>query len=286
MSGMYGADVAQLRSLAAQFDSKANELDAHRMTVGNAIRISAWIGPVAVRFRAQWDSQYSRQVQDAATRLHKAATDLRRNADEQEGASAVGGGSGGGSGGGGYSGGGSGDAPSVDRNDPWYVRLADHMLPTLESSYDLLTKTDGAMDLADHFIDWAKGTHLVEKGFKKLAILTSGYELFRDAPQTWEDIQSGNIWRFTKAIFRTGYTAAKVIPIVGLADTAASVGVDLGKGIMDTFLGPGASDRAFNDVGQQIDSVGNAINDAGAKAGKSVADGISNGIRWVKGLFS
>ncbi|MBS1907166.1 MAG: hypothetical protein JST33_11500 [Actinobacteria bacterium] len=89
--GMYGADVAQLRSLAAQFDSQASQLDAHRMTVGNAIRISAWMGPVAVRFRAQWDSDYSRRVHGAAGRLRAAAIDLRRNADEQDRASAVGG---------------------------------------------------------------------------------------------------------------------------------------------------------------------------------------------------
>ncbi len=74
--------------------------------------------------------------------------------------------------------------------------------------------------------------------------------------------------------------------MVGLVDTAANVGIDVGKGIMDTFLGPGASDRAFNDVGRQIDGVGNAINDAGAKAGKAVADSISSGVRWLKGLFS
>ncbi|MGN8025477.1 hypothetical protein [Microbacterium sp. 22242] len=94
--GTYGADVAQLRSLAAQFDRQASQLDAHRMTVGNAIRISAWMGPVAVRFRAQWDSDYSRRVHGAAGRLRAAAIDLRRNADEQDRASAVGGGAAGG----------------------------------------------------------------------------------------------------------------------------------------------------------------------------------------------
>lgn len=89
---MYGADVAQLRTLAQQFDRQAQQLDAHRMTVGNAIQISAWRGPVAVRFRHQWDSDYSRRVHGAAQRLRTAAIDLRRNADEQDRASAAGGG--------------------------------------------------------------------------------------------------------------------------------------------------------------------------------------------------
>lgn len=90
MTGMYGADVAQLRTLAQQFDRKAQQLDANRMTVGNAIQISAWFGPFSVRFRHQWDSNYSRRVHDAAERLRHAANDLRRNADEQDRASTAG----------------------------------------------------------------------------------------------------------------------------------------------------------------------------------------------------
>ncbi|GGH42225.1 hypothetical protein [Microbacterium album] len=89
MSGMYGADVAQLRQLAGHFSSAADRLDADRMTVGNAIRIQAWFGPVAVRFRAQWDSEHSVKLKVAAARLRDAAAALRRNADEQERASAV-----------------------------------------------------------------------------------------------------------------------------------------------------------------------------------------------------
>ena len=94
MAGMYGADVAQLRTLAEQFDRLAGQLDADRMSVGNAIQVSAWVGPVAVRFRHQWESQHSRQVSDAAARLRDAAKTLRKNADEQERASAVDSGSG------------------------------------------------------------------------------------------------------------------------------------------------------------------------------------------------
>ncbi|BDZ39627.1 hypothetical protein [Microbacterium suwonense] len=92
MSGMYGADVAQLRQLASRFDRHAQQLDADRMTVGNAIRISAWIGPFATTFRLQWDSEHSRRVHDAALRLRDAAQRLRANADEQERASAADGG--------------------------------------------------------------------------------------------------------------------------------------------------------------------------------------------------
>lgn len=93
MSAMYGADVAQLRTLAGQFDRLASQLDSDRMSVGNAIQISAWAGPVAVRFRHTWDSDYSRRVHGAAERLRSAAHSLRSNADDQERTSAASGGS-------------------------------------------------------------------------------------------------------------------------------------------------------------------------------------------------
>jgi hypothetical protein len=82
--GMYGADVEQLRALARSFDSAATRLDQNRMTVGNAIRIQAWVGPVAVRFRGEWDSVHSVKVAGAAARLRDAASVLRRNADDQD----------------------------------------------------------------------------------------------------------------------------------------------------------------------------------------------------------
>lgn len=88
MAGMYGADVAELRDLARAFDAAATKLDRERMSVGNAIRIQAWVGPVAVRFRAEWDSDHSTRVASAAARLKEAALALRRNADDQERTSA------------------------------------------------------------------------------------------------------------------------------------------------------------------------------------------------------
>lgn len=87
MTTMYGADVAELRSLAAQFDRTADQLDANRMAVGNAIQISAWVGPFAARFRLQWSSEHSLRIHSAAQLLRAGAQTLRSNADEQEGAS-------------------------------------------------------------------------------------------------------------------------------------------------------------------------------------------------------
>ena len=93
-AGLYGADVAQLRSLAAQFSQAADQLDRGRLQVGDGIRISAWIGPFAASFRLRWDSEHSLRIAAAAHRLRDGAARLRANADEQERASAADGGSG------------------------------------------------------------------------------------------------------------------------------------------------------------------------------------------------
>lgn len=86
---MYGADVAELRALAARFDRTADQLDANRMAVGNAIQVSAWVGPFAARFRMQWNSEHSTRIHSAAMLLRAGAKTLRTNADDQERASAV-----------------------------------------------------------------------------------------------------------------------------------------------------------------------------------------------------
>ena len=92
MAGFYGADVAQLRALAAEFSRAADQLDRGRLQVGDGIRISAWVGPFAQTFRLRWESEHSRRLAGAAHRLRDSASRLRANADEQERASAVNGG--------------------------------------------------------------------------------------------------------------------------------------------------------------------------------------------------
>lgn len=89
MSGLVGADVAQLRSLARTFEDAADRLDRHRLTVGNQIQISAWVGPFAANFRLVWASEHSVRVASAVALLHQKAVQLRKNADEQDRASAV-----------------------------------------------------------------------------------------------------------------------------------------------------------------------------------------------------
>lgn len=88
-STTYGADVSELRQLAARFDQVASQLDGTRQAVGSAIQISAWVGPFAVSFRLRWDNELSLKVAAAARMLHEQARRARANADDQERVSAV-----------------------------------------------------------------------------------------------------------------------------------------------------------------------------------------------------
>lgn len=90
MTRMVGADLEQLRSLAASFDRAATELRRTSTTVRNGIQVSAWVGPFAVRFRKTWDSEHSVKLTRAATALAAQARQLRQEADQQESASRAG----------------------------------------------------------------------------------------------------------------------------------------------------------------------------------------------------
>lgn len=86
--GMYGADVAQLRALARQFDDVADRLESTSVDVSNSIKISAWVGPFAVSFRLSWDSAHRVKLGRASGVLRENALKLRKNADDQERVSA------------------------------------------------------------------------------------------------------------------------------------------------------------------------------------------------------
>ena len=89
MNAMVGADLEQVRALAASFDRAASQLNQTSTKVRNGIQISAWVGPFAVRFRHTWDSDHSVKLRQAATALAAQAKQLRLEADQQDRASAA-----------------------------------------------------------------------------------------------------------------------------------------------------------------------------------------------------
>ncbi|MEP7191360.1 MAG: hypothetical protein ABI903_00675 [Actinomycetota bacterium] len=267
---VYGADVVELRSLSERMSRSAADLDRIASLLTHQISVTtAWVGPNAHRFRGEWSGSYRGSVASSARALRECSAALRRNADEQDRTSAADSSSAGLPGVGRPGAGGT----VFDQSLVQWIQMTG--LPSLEKTYDLLTKADGYAGL----LTYVKRLRLPGVGL--LGAITSAHDLALAGPETWDDIQSGNIFRFGKAIFRTGWTVAKAIPVVGLVDTAWSIGIDTGKMFSDIIMGPGSSDRAFTDVGQQIDKAGNDFNKAAETATKWVADRIWDGVKSV-----
>jgi uncharacterized protein YukE len=90
MSGMWGADVRALRSLADALRSGADALRGQRAQVASLVDgATAWDGPDAAQFRAEWSSTLAPAMVAAAALLDDGADQLRHDADQQETASAA-----------------------------------------------------------------------------------------------------------------------------------------------------------------------------------------------------
>lgn len=92
MSEMLGANPEDLRSLAEAMDQGANRLDAVRTGLANTFKVTRWHGPDAQQAINRFNTRHAMQLQDAAVILQQSARDLRRNAAEQDKASAAEGG--------------------------------------------------------------------------------------------------------------------------------------------------------------------------------------------------
>ncbi|KAA1374676.1 WXG100 family type VII secretion target [Aeromicrobium fastidiosum] len=84
---MIGADVEALERLAGQFEQAASRLRHQAESVSSGVKLSAWVGPVAIRFRHDWDSTHSARLRQTAATLDDSARILRQNAAEQRRAS-------------------------------------------------------------------------------------------------------------------------------------------------------------------------------------------------------
>ncbi|WP_189337461.1 hypothetical protein [Arthrobacter sp. AFG7.2] len=93
MSGsVWGADVAQLRTLAQQFSKTADLLQQQSTHLSGQINNSpAWKGRDAEHFRSDWNGNHRTLLQQTANRLKQESKLLLANADEQDRASSTGG---------------------------------------------------------------------------------------------------------------------------------------------------------------------------------------------------
>jgi hypothetical protein len=94
-----GADIVELRNAASQLEKGAQNLATSLSHLNHLVSNGTqWRGPDAERFRSAWTSQSVKAISSAVETLQRGSQELRRNADEQDNASAVGGASAGGTG--------------------------------------------------------------------------------------------------------------------------------------------------------------------------------------------
>ncbi|MDP9984540.1 uncharacterized protein YukE [Pseudarthrobacter oxydans] len=94
---LWGADVAQLRTLAQQFGKTSETLLQQSTALTSAINNNtAWKGADGARFTSEWNSSHRALVQKTAFALKAESTRLTTHADQQEKASNTGAGAGGG----------------------------------------------------------------------------------------------------------------------------------------------------------------------------------------------
>lgn len=99
MSGMYGADVAQLRALGETLAQGAGTLESILGQVGSQVVEVWWSGPSGDQFVEEWHTQHTSSLREAIAALEDAGRKAIANADAQERTSNEldgGGGSGGG----------------------------------------------------------------------------------------------------------------------------------------------------------------------------------------------
>lgn len=88
MAGFYGADIAQLRSLAGVMGKAADAISLQGTQLSNAINsATAWQGRDATVFKGDWNTQHRQSLMKAANTLRENASQLKKHANQQEFAS-------------------------------------------------------------------------------------------------------------------------------------------------------------------------------------------------------
>lgn len=83
MSRMVGADPAALDRMAGVLRAASRSMTSTGRRLNPLVQSSPWTGRNADRFRHQWNSEYRRAIDDAARFLSDGATHLTRQAEEQ-----------------------------------------------------------------------------------------------------------------------------------------------------------------------------------------------------------
>lgn len=87
MGTFTGMDIASVRTLGQQLQSRADEIRTLTQQLTGQIESTAWVGPDRDQFHGDWTGQHTAALTTVVTGLENASARALRNADEQEQAS-------------------------------------------------------------------------------------------------------------------------------------------------------------------------------------------------------
>ena len=230
---LWGADVAELRTLAKQFGKTADQLLQQSTQLTSHINsTTSWKGQDAVAFRSEWNGSHRTMLQQAAFALQQESKKLLENANQQEKASNAGTGSGGTGPGAEAGPGGQGPVPGQGSNNPWGPDwLADPDSP-FRDGWDIygLTKAfpnlrAGLFDLP-HFIKKADSfAEFFSKDFRDVAKAFQDRNMLSQLFNTSSELFDGR-WDTALNLVEGG-KAATFFEVGGKALGGLGVGLDL-----------------------------------------------------------
>lgn len=87
MNISHGMNIEQVKSLATQLQAKAGDIQSIMSQLDSALASTGWVGPDAVAFENQWNSDYKVRLNQVIQGLQDAATAANSNVSQQEQAS-------------------------------------------------------------------------------------------------------------------------------------------------------------------------------------------------------
>lgn len=224
----YGADPEQLRSLSNTVARAADQLTQIASQISSQLSSTRWQGPDADRFRAQWNSSSMKSLRSTAQGLQTASAALQRNAQEQDEASAAGGGS--------------IAAAGTHTADPGTPSV------TEDGIYDGLSIASGTNGVVDDLKTFHNATVGLDDAAPGLGstLLGSGAVALdaKDLQGRWQGIEDGNMGDFLGGLVDVG---AGAIAVGSMVVPEAAVPLSLAD------LGATALGDAFEHVGEGKD---------------------------------
>ncbi|ABM07436.1 hypothetical protein [Paenarthrobacter aurescens] len=290
--GIYGADVAQLRSLSKVMGASGNTLSNLELNINGVVASTAWRGADGERFRSEWSGKMRPMLHGASESLRTQAKALLAQADEQEqashgstGSSASGSGSGSGSGPGLTS---TPFSPVVDANgNTVYQALnftasgagfVSDLLLNKMSKANLLVRQPWSL-LGAQFgqmpgVGYLKGTQLLN-GLSMVGRAAGVLSVIGGVAQFADGYMRGDGYAMADGGITTVLAAGSFIPVVGPFFAGASLAW-AGMGFLAKGLGYDSTSEMVVDGAK---AVAGAVED-GAKA---VADGAKKVWGWLGG---